>query len=82
MPESGQSVTLQPDDVERLRAQLSTFRHNANNHIALIVAATELIRRKPESAPRFVNSISEPAEKIGAEIKQFSDLLEKALGLK
>lgn len=81
MPVPEQSVTLTAGEIEGLRVQLSTLRHDVNNHISMIIAAAELIRRKPEQASRFLQSLSDPAEKIGAEIKEFSKSLESVLGI-
>ncbi len=70
-------VTLSPEQVEQLHARLVDLRHNVNNHLSLMVAATELIRHKPDAALRLVDSISGPQEKIGQEIKAFSAEFEK-----
>ena len=75
-----QQVTLTPAQVEDLRAKLADLRHNVANQLSLIVAATELMQRRPESAARFVDSLAGPPRKITEEVKQFSDALEKALG--
>ncbi len=74
-------VTLTPEQVEHLRVRLSDLRHNVNNHLSLMVAATELSRRKPESAGRFVDSISGSQEKIGQEVKALAAELEQVLGI-
>jgi hypothetical protein len=73
---------LSPEQVEALASQLSFLRHNVNNHLALVVAAMELIRRKPEMAPRFLESMANQPDKIIEEIRKFSDGMETALGIK
>jgi len=73
------SVTLTPEQVAELREKLADVRHNVNNYLALIVAGTELMRRKPESAARFLDSFSEPPQKIADEIQSFSKYLEEKL---
>lgn len=75
-------LTLMPSDVEELSQKLATLRHNVNNHLSLILAATELIRRKPEMAARMADSLSEQPQKIVDEIRQFSEVLEKALRIR
>jgi hypothetical protein len=72
-------VTLLPAHIEELNGRLSTLRHNVNNHLSLIVAATELIRRNPQLAPRMLDTLSDQPEKIIEELRAFSDELEKLL---
>ena len=74
-------VTLTPEQIQELNARLSTLRHNVNNNLSLIVAATELLRRKPEMAARFLGSLQDPPQRITEEVKRFSDELEKVLGI-
>ena len=79
MAHSGSSVNLTPEQVEDLAAKLSALRHNANNHLAMMVAALEVIRTKPEAAKRLVGSLLEQPPKIMEEIRTFSVDLEKML---
>jgi CHASE3 domain sensor protein len=74
-----QTVPLTPGQVADLNRRLSDLRHNVNNHLALMVAALELIRRKPEAAARMINNLNEQPQKILEDIKKFSDEFEKAL---
>ena len=74
-----QTVPLSPEQVADLSHRLSDLRHNINNHLALMVAALELIRRKPEMVECMVNSLTEQPQKILEEIKRLSEQLEKAL---
>ncbi|HYE30799.1 MAG TPA: hypothetical protein VEH27_05185 [Methylomirabilota bacterium] len=76
LPES--SVTFQPTDVAELNRKLSTMRHNVNNQLALVIAALEVIRRKPEMAPRLLDSIGQQPDRILLEIRAFSEEFEKA----
>lgn len=71
-----QPVTLSPEQIEELNKKLSTMRHNVNNHLALIVAGTELIRRKPELAAKFLDSIGQQPDRIMSEMRAFSDQFE------
>ena len=43
-------VTLSIEQLDELNRKLSNLRHDINNHLSLIVAATELIRHKPQIA--------------------------------
>jgi hypothetical protein len=72
-------VTLTPEQVEALSIKLADLRHSINNHLSLIVAAVELIQRKPEMAVRLAASVLAQPEKISQEIRLFSQDLQKAL---
>ena len=74
-----QTVPLSPEQVADLNRKFGDLRHNVNNHLALMVAALELIRRKPEMMDRMVNNLTEQPQKILEEIKQFSEEFEKTL---
>jgi len=74
-----QTVPLSPEQVVDLNRKLADLRHNVNNHLALMVASLELIRRKPEMIDRMVNNLTEQPQKILEEIKHFSEEFEKAL---
>lgn len=75
-------IALQPDQVAELNQQLSTMRHNINNYLALIVAASELLKRKPELAPRMLENILAQPDRVIAEIRSFSVSFESTLGIK
>lgn len=75
------AVTLTSDQVEDLTRKLAHLRHNVNNHLSLIVAATELLRRKPELAARMTDSMSDQPQKIVEEIRKFSDEFSRVFGL-
>ncbi len=74
-------ITLTPEQVAELGDKLADLRHNVNNYLSLIVATAELLRRKAETPERFLDSLADPLQKIAAEVKSFSDALEKALQL-
>lgn len=75
------SVTLAPDQIADLNRRLSMMRHNINNQLALIVAASELIRRKPEMAPRLIENILQQPDRMTQEMREFSEEFEAALGI-
>ncbi|MBI5802618.1 MAG: hypothetical protein HZA92_18085 [Verrucomicrobia bacterium] len=79
MPQT--SVTLTPEQIAELNEKLGTARHDINNNLSLIVAAVELMRRKPELAPRMVESISQQPDKIIAQMRAFSAEFEKTFGI-
>jgi hypothetical protein len=74
-----QTVPLSPEQVADLNQKFADLRHNVNNHLALMVAALELIRRKPDMIDRMVNNLTEQPQKILDEIKHFSEEFERAL---
>ena len=74
-------VTLSVEDVEQLNRKLSTMRHDVNNFLSLILAATELIKLKPELAGRMCVTLAEQPPKIIAEMNKFSAEIEKALAI-
>ena len=75
-------IALEPDQIAELNKKLSTMRHNVNNYLALVVAASELLKRKPDLAPRMLENIMQQPERVIAEIKAFSNDFEAALGIK
>jgi hypothetical protein len=79
LPEN--TVALSPDQIAELNKKLSAMRHNVNNHLALIIAATELLKRKPELAERMLGNIMQQPERIISEVRAFSDEFEAALGI-
>ncbi len=74
-----QTVPLSPEQIGELSRRLSNLRHNVNNHLALMVAALELVRRKPELIERMVNNLTEQPQKILEELKKFAEEFERAL---
>lgn len=74
-------VMLTGAQVEELARLLSHLRHNVNNHLSLIVAAIELIKRKPELAPKMMASMNDQPQKIVEEIRKFSDEFNRAFGI-
>ena len=74
-------VTFSVEQVSELNEKLSNMRHNVNNNLALMVAALELLRRKPDTAIKMADSISSQTNKLIDEIKNFSVEFEKAFGI-
>lgn len=74
-----QPVTMSPEQVAELNSKLSDLRHNINNQLALVVAAAELLRRKPDLAARMVDTMIEQPQKIIEEIRKFSSDFEQLM---
>lgn len=72
-----QSVTFTPEQVGELNRKLANARHNINNHLALIVSAAEVLRRKPELVPRMTDTQTEQTKRIEEELSKFSAEFER-----
>jgi hypothetical protein len=81
MPLPTSPVTLNVEQVGELNQKLSVLRHDVNNHLSLIMASVELIRRRPEGAARLLDMLVEQPHKIGESITQFSREIESALNI-
>jgi len=73
------ALSLSPEEIEKLNRKLSDMRHSVNNHLTLLTTALELIRRKPDSTPRMLESMADQPQKIRDELVQFSEDFERAL---
>jgi hypothetical protein len=69
------------EQVDELTKKLSTMRHDINGNLALIVAAAELIRHKPQLMERMMATLGEQPVKITEAMKNFSAEYERALGI-
>jgi len=74
-------VNFSVEQIQDLNQKLSTLRHDINNQLSLIMAATELLRHKPQMADRMLNTLSEQPGKIGAALTKFSKEFETAFGI-
>jgi hypothetical protein len=81
MPPPNRPVTLNAEQIGELNNKLAALRHDVNNNLALVAAAVEIIRRKPESAERMWTGLTDKPHKIAELVAQFSRELEKALDI-
>jgi hypothetical protein len=72
-------VVLSGPQAAELKEQLAVMRHDVNNHISLIMAAVELITRKPEAAARLVSTLEGQPARVAASMKLFTAQLGTAL---
>jgi hypothetical protein len=77
-----QPVTLSPEQVRELHEKLSRMRHDVAGVLSVMVAATELIRLKPERAREMINMIAEQPQKITDCVAHFSSEFNDAFGIK
>lgn len=57
------------------------MRHEINNQLALVVAALELIRFRPELRDKMLDTVAQQSPKITAEIATFSAAFEQTFGI-
>lgn len=74
-------VTLTSAQIEDLNRKLATLRHDVNNHLALIVAAVELIKFNPDVLTRMIGTLGEQPAKISEEMSKFSAEFDKTFGI-
>jgi hypothetical protein len=72
-------VTLSVEEINELNRKLTELRHDVNNHLSLIMAAVELIRRRPEGSERMLAMLVEQPHKISQSLTRFSGELETVL---
>jgi hypothetical protein len=75
-----QPVTLSVEQIEELNRHLANMRHDINNNLSLIMAATELLRHKPQMLERMAGTLIEQPPKITHALGKFSAEFEKAFG--
>ena len=76
-----QPAALSAEQVAELQRQLSTMRHDINNQMSIIVAALELIRYKPETTEKMIETIAQQPRKVGDSLTKFTAEFEQALGI-
>jgi aspartokinase len=82
MQTPSEPVNLSVEEVRELNSKLSNLRHDINNHLSLIMAASELIRHKPQMSERMIETLCEQPPKISAAMAKFSHDFEHAFGIK
>jgi len=76
-----QPITLTTEQIAELNRQLSNMRHDINNHLSLILAAVDLIRRKPQITERMMATLGEQPPKINDAVVTFSREFEAVFGI-
>jgi F420-dependent methylenetetrahydromethanopterin dehydrogenase len=74
-----QPVTLTAEQVADLKGKLADLRHDINNNVALLLSAIEMMRRRPESFEKMLDSMARQPHRINETVVQFSKALEAAL---
>jgi len=73
--------TLTAEQIRDLNQKLGHMRHEVNNQLSLIIAALEMIRFRPETTERMMETLSQQPLKIQEELARFSEEFEAILGL-
>ncbi len=74
------TLTLTLAQVEELRRHLGELRHDVNNALAQITAATEIIQTKPDLSPRMTRIIIEQPKRIVDEMQRFAREFDAVFG--
>lgn len=75
-------VTLSEEQILALHKHLRDMRHDVNGRLAIIVAAAELVRLRPESADERIKQLLEQPHKAADSITEFSHIFERTFGIK
>jgi hypothetical protein len=78
---AAEQVTLTLAEIAELNQQLATMRHDINNHLSLMMAAVELIQRKPEAATRMSATLVSQPPKVVDAVRKFSAAFESRFGI-
>lgn len=79
MSSPSEPVTLTAEQVAELKSNLADLRHDINNNVALILSAIEMMRRRPETFEKMLDSMARQPHRITEAVLQFSKALESAL---
>ncbi len=74
-------ASLTAAQLAELNNQLAHMRHEINNQLALVVAALELMRFRPEMRDKMLATIGQQPPVIMAEVAKFSAEFEQAFGI-
>ena len=74
-------ATLTAAQLTELNNKLGHMRHEINNQLAMVVAALELMRFRPEMRDKMLATISQQPPMIMAEVAKFSAEFEQAFGI-
>jgi hypothetical protein len=81
MPLPNEPVTLTAAQVAELNQKLSTMRHDINNQLCTIVGAIEVIRLKPQSTERMMQTLVDQTPRITEALRKFSAEFDQSFGI-
>lgn len=76
-----QPVSDSTDKIAVFHERLRVTRHGVNNSLAMIVAATELWRLRPQEAERMLAKVVEQTDLISKEMGALANRFERTFGL-
>jgi hypothetical protein len=76
-----QPVNATPEQVAQFQERLRATRHSVNNSLAMIVAATELWRLRPQEADRMLAKVVEQTDQISKDLTALATRFEGSFGL-
>jgi len=79
MPLQSEPVKLSAEQVAELKRNLADLRHDINNNVALMLSAIEMMRRRPDTFEKMLDSLGRQPHRINEAVVQFSKALETAL---
>ena len=74
-------ATLTAAQLTELNSKLAHMRHQINNQLAMVVAALELMRFRPEMREKMLATIGQQPPMIMAEVAKFSAEFEQVFGI-
>jgi hypothetical protein len=77
-----QPVTLSVQQIQDLSQHFSFFRHDTNNSVGLISAASELMRYSPDAAKKWSTTLIEQPPRIAGKAREFIAETERVLGIR
>src|SRR5262245_36703210 len=77
-----QPITLNVPEIESLSRHFSSFRHDVNGCLSLMVAAMELIRYNPDVVKRMAGTLIEQPPKIAGKVNEFVNECERVLTIR
>jgi hypothetical protein len=75
-------ITLSVAQIEELSRHFSSFRHDVNGCLSLVVAATELIRYNPSVVQRMAATLVEQPPRIAGKVSEFVEECERTLTMR
>ena len=75
-------VQITAEQIAQLDRQFHEMRHNVNNSLAAIVSALELLRFKPETTEKMLETAINRTRSVSADMRSFSGEFERILGLR
>jgi len=78
----GKPVTLSARKISEIEKKLAQLRHEVNNNLTLIVAAAEIVRRRPDPGDQVWESLLQKPLAVADQVAEFTRHLEKTLHLR